>query len=346
MGTDAGSGVREEEPLHEPIFWADTSVTAVVAPAPEGPQNQPVRVHSLTELVAAFGDIGGSPLATAVTDFLVNGGQVALAVRSDDGAAALAALDEGPSFQLLVIDHQLLDGRYAEAHALCERRHAFLVTDALPDGTVPPGLGANAAVYHPTLLGTDGATHPAGPAVAGVYARTDAARGVWRAPAGMTAQVVGAADVSRALTTRELSILNTRRVNGLRLMPDGSVVVWGARTTSSDPDQHYVAVRRLILFLEESLEQGLAWAASEPSTEELWAKVCSEVKQFLTRLWREGALPGERPAEAFFVTCDETTTTPEQLGRGELVCLVGIAPISPGEFVTVPITFATAGRPQ
>jgi hypothetical protein len=203
----------------QPIFWADTSVAAVVAPAPAGPENQPVAVHSLDELAEGFGDIPGSPLHRAVGDFLRNGGQVALALRAQDGATALAALEQGPSFQLLVVDPTLLDGWYAEAHALSERRRAFLVADALPGGLLPPGLGANAAVYHPALVDDDGAEHPAAASVAGVYARTDAVRGVWKGPAGTTAQLVGAVDVVQRLSEREMVELGSRQVNAVRPMP-------------------------------------------------------------------------------------------------------------------------------
>jgi len=346
MGRNTGSGVPTDEPVaRQPIFWADTSVAAVAAPAPSGPEHQPVRVHSVAELAEEFGDVADSPLGRAVADLLGNGGKVVLALRAEDGAAALAALEQAPSFQLLVVDPALLDGRHAEAHALCERRRAFLVADALPGGAMPAGLGANAAVYHPPLLGADGTEHPAAPSVAGVYARTDAARGVWKHPAGSAAQVVGAVDVAQRLTEREMAALGTRQVNALRPMPDGSLVVWGARTAASDPDRKYVAVQRLILFLEESLHQGLPWAVQEPNDEELQATICSDVHAFLWRLWHEGAFPGTKAEEAFFVRCDATTSSPEELADGRLVCLVGVAPIRPGEFVTVRIPFATAGPP-
>jgi uncharacterized protein len=344
MGWNSAPGVPTDDPAaRQPIFWADTSVAAIVGAAPTGPENQPVRVHSLAELTDAFGDVTGSPLGRAVGDFLLNGGQVVLAVRAEDAASALAALEEGPSFQLLVVDPSLLEERYAEAHALCERRRAFLVTDALAGGAMPPGLGASAAVYFPAVVGSDGAEHPAAASVAGVYARTDAARGVWRHPAGSAAQLVGTAGVAQRLTEREMAALSTRQVNALRPMPDGSLVVWGARTAASDPDRKYVAVQRLLLFLEESLQQGLQWAVHEPDDAELRKTICSDVQQFLWRLWHEGAFPGTKAEEAFFVRCDAATSSPEELAEGRGVCLVGVAPIRPGEFVTVRIPFATGG---
>ncbi len=338
-----GAKVSIDEAARQPIFWADTSVAAVVAPAPSGPEHQPVRVHSLADLVDAFGAVEESPLGRSVGDFLLNGGQVVLAVRAEDGAAALAALEEGPSFQLLVVDPAVLEGRYADAHTLCERRRAFLVADALPGGVLPPGLGANAAVYHPRLVGQDGLERPAAPSVAGVYARTDASRGVWKGPAGTTAQLLGGVRVAQQLTERQMVALGARQVNALRPMPDGSTVVWGARTAASDPEWKYVSVRRLILFLEESLQQGLQWAVFEPNDEELRTRVCSDVQAFLHRLWHEGAFPGAKQEEAFFVRCDETTTSPEELAEGRLVCLVGVAPIRRGEFTTVRIPFVTGG---
>lgn len=346
MVTNPAAGVPTDDSaaVDATLFWADTATTAIVAPAPAGPERVAVPVHSVADLAATYGDIAGSPLALAVGDFLANGGQMALAMRSDDGPAAWAALEEAPAFQLLVADPALLAGDgFAAAHALCERRRAVLVADALPDGTMPPGLGANAAVYHPHLVDAEGVSHPAAAAVAGVYARMDGSRGVWKAPAGMSAQVLGAADVAHRLSERELATLNAAHVNGLRVMPDGSVVVWGARTASADPDWKYVAVRRLILFLEESLQQGLRWAVSEPNGEESWQRVCSEINEYLTRLWREGAFPAAQPEDAFFVRCDSSTMTAEEVEAGQLVCIVGIAPIRTSEFVTVRLALTTAG---
>ena len=121
-------------------------------------------------------------------------------------------------------------------------------------------------------------------------------------------------------------------------MPDGTVVVWGARTAAADPDWKYVAVRRLFLFLEQSIETGMGWVHDQPNDERLWEHVCSDIALFLTRLWREGAFPGERPQLAFGVRCDRATMTEQDIVSGRLVCLVSVAPIpGPGEFITLPI---------
>jgi len=122
-------------------------------------------------------------------------------------------------------------------------------------------------------------------------------------------------------------------VNCIRAFPGRGIRVWGARTTSSDPLWKYINVRRLFLFLEESIEESTQWVVFEPNNEKLWARVRQTINQFLTRVWKDGALMGTTPEEAFFVKCDRTTMTQDDLDNGRLIVIIGVAPAKPAEFV-------------
>jgi uncharacterized protein len=167
--------------------------------------------------------------------------------------------------------------------------------------------------------------------VTGIYARSDIERGVHKAPAN---------EVVRGLTRLELNInkprqdvLNPEGINALRFFDGRGNRVWGARTLSSDPEWKYVNVRRLFIYIENSIDRGTQWAVFEPNNSRLWANVRQTVEDFLLVLWRDGALMGDKPEEAFFVRCDRTTMTQNDLDNGRLICLIGVAPTKPAEFV-------------
>jgi phage tail sheath protein FI len=342
-------GATAAVPERRPIVPAASSVTALVAPGGRGPSDEPVPITNAAQFEATYGALTDSPLGQALGDFLANGGHQALVVRSDDARRALRALGQAAhDFQLLVVHPDLVrEDTLGEVDALCEERGAFLVADATDEGTVPDSLlrvGArNAAVYYPALCDDDGTPRPVAPAVAGVYAHNDLTRGVWRLAAGSTAVLVAGSRVERRLSDREAQQLAARSVNALRTMPDGGVMVWGTRTVSPEPGWRYVNVRRFLLFVEHSIERGLQWVVSERDEEPLWAAVRADVTAFLTELWRHGALPGDRPREAFLVRCDTTTMTQEDIDAGRLVVLVGLATVRPAEFVLVRIGLKAAG---
>ena len=210
-------------------------------------------------------------------------------------------------------------------------------------GTASP----NAALYAPRLRRADptqgGAigTFPASGAVAGVIARTDAAQGVWAAPAGQEAELRGADDLEFALEQDDVRELGAKGVNALRRFPGRRPIVWGARTLAAgDPaasEWKYVPVRRTALFLEESIERGLQWTVFEPNDEPLWQEVRESVGTFLHDLFRAGAFHGHSASDAYFVRCDRDTMTQHERAAGELVVLVGFAPIRPAEFVVLRI---------
>jgi uncharacterized protein len=211
-----------------------------------------------------------------------------------------------------------------------------------------------AAIYHPWLLIPDPlpdnfasiAQVPIPPAghVMGVYARTDNERGVHKAPANEV--VRGITGLRRYLNKAEHDILNPFpvNINVIRdFRPDNRAIrVWGARVVTSDPDYKYVNVRRLMIFLEKSIDRGLQWVVFEPNAEPLWARVRRSIGNFLVQVWRDGALEGTKPEEAFFVICDRTTMTQADIDNGRLICVVGVAPVKPAEFVIIRIGLKTA----
>ena len=204
---------------------------------------------------------------------------------------------------------------------------------------------ANAAVYFPAIQEADAlqggqvvTVAPSG-AIAGIWARTDAARGVWKAPAGLQATVGGALALSIPLTDEEIGRLNPLGVNCLRTSPGAGVTVWGARTRNGNDrlaDQwKYLPVRRTALFLEESLFRGTEWVVFEPNDEPLWAQIRLNVGSFMSTLFRQGAFAGTTPREAFFVKCDSETTTATDVANGVVNIVVGFAPLRPAEFVVI-----------
>jgi hypothetical protein len=167
--------------------------------------------------------------------------------------------------------------------------------------------------------------------MAGIYARVDAERGVHKAPANEL--VRGAIGLKYNVTKGEQDILNPKGINCIRLFPNRGIRVWGARTISSDASWRYVNVRRLFNMVEQSIEIGTQWVVFEPNDERLWKRVTRDISAFLLRLWRQGALFGKTPEEAFYVKCDNETNPPEVIDAGQLVVEVGLCPMKPAEFV-------------
>jgi phage tail sheath protein FI len=203
----------------------------------------------------------------------------------------------------------------------------------------------HAAFYYPWIVIDDPKTHtrklvPPGGHVLGVYARTDTERGVFKAPANET--VRGALDLEAGIDERTQDMLNPRGVNAIRRFPGRGILVWGARTLSSDSIWKYVNVRRLASFLERSIDVGTQWVVFEPNDPKLWAAVTDTIRQFLRSQWRLGALFGRTEEEAFFITCDARVMTRDDILNGRLVCEIGIALVRPAEFVVFRIFQNTA----
>jgi hypothetical protein len=240
--------------------------------------------------------------------------------------------DNVPAIIREVIDH-------------CERqRFRFAAIDgdrdAEPSGLDPRvlnGWDTNfAAFYAPWISVSNpesgtGAFVPPGGHVLGIYARTDSERGVFKAPANEI--IRGALGVRFHIDDDLQETLNPRGVNAIRTFPGRGIRVWGARTLSSDQLWKYVNVRRLFIFLERSIYEGTQWVTFEPNDERLWARVKDTIRLFLRTQWRSGALMGQTEDQAFFITCDRTTMTQDDILNGRLICVIGIAPVRPAEFV-------------
>ncbi len=178
--------------------------------------------------------------------------------------------------------------------------------------------------------------------IAGIWARTDGIRGVHKAPANEA--VRGALDLTYRVTDAEQGELNSAGVNCIRFFSTEGIRVWGARTLAgSSSEYRYLNVRRLLNYLEESILEGTRWIVFEPNDQGLWKLIRRDVSAFLTRAWRDGALMGASPEEAFFVKCDEETNTPDTVDAGMVVTIIGVAPVKPAEFVIFRISQFSGG---
>jgi len=251
-----------------------------------------------------------------------------------------------------------MDQIIAKALAFCKERRAFLIVD------VPPNINEvqevkdwlevhnafrdrNTALYFPRLKVPDPLDEfrlrsvGASGTMAGLYARTDSARGVWKAPAGTEATLAGVVELDAKLTDPQNGTLNPLAINCARTFPIYGNVAWGARTLDGSDqagsEWKYIPIRRLALFLEESLYRGTKWVVFEPNDEPLWAKVRLNVGAFMMSLFRQGAFQGSTPDKAFYVKCDAETTTQDDRNKGIINIEVGFAPLKPAEFVIIKI---------
>ncbi|SDD75192.1 phage tail sheath family protein [Actinokineospora iranica] len=230
--------------------------------------------------------------------------------------------------------------------------HCEQMADRVAVLDAPPGLSAQkvrawrmdeagydsryAALYYPWIKVFDPATGrntlvPPSGHVAGVWARSDAERGVHKAPANEV--IRGAIDLETGLSKGEQDLLNPVGVNCVRAFPGRGIRIWGARTLSSDPAWRYLNVRRLFNYLEESILLGTQWVVFEPNDDRLWASIRRNITAFLTEQWRQGALFGRTAEEAFYVKCDRDTNPQESIDLGQVMCEIGVAPVKPAEFV-------------
>jgi phage tail sheath protein FI len=347
-----------EPPDEHGLVWLD-----LVDPA-SGPDPSPgdLAAALLTLRGGAFltgGDDGG-PLTS---DVLRGNHSDAGSGEPARGLGALAGNDEiavvaTPDAVLLPDADRTKAVEHLVAH--CEQdRHRIALVDPPPDGSIEEVLrfraqvdSSYAALYYPWLRVVDptgGPLRGVSPrlldlppsgAVAGIYARNDLQRGVHKAPANEV--VHGVAGFTVGLTRGEQEVLSAEGVNVLRSFEGRGHRVWGARTLSTDPEWRYVSVRRLFLYLEHSVARSTQWVLFEPNGEPLWAVVRRTVEDFLLRVWSSGALPGEKPEEAFFVRCDRTTMTQSDLDDGRLICLIGVAPMRPAEFMVFRVAHRTA----
>jgi phage tail sheath protein FI len=282
----------------------------------------------------------------------------ALAISDYDGRP-LPALPDGTIYKtgllgfeqideiaiLVASDYHEVDAQYTSLITHCTKMHdRFAILQSRPTldtlagiANIRPPLDTTfAAFYFPwikvfnPLINQDSRIPPSGH-IAGIYAKTDVDRGVFKSPANEV--VIGARSVEFQITKEQQDILNPKGVNCIRTFPARGIRVWGARTSSTNTLWKYISVRRYFLYLGESIDEGTQWVVFEPNDERLWARVKQTITQFLMTEWRNGALMGLKPAEAFFVKVDRTTMTQSDIDNGRLICIIGVAVVKPAEFV-------------
>lgn len=281
-----------------------------------------------------------------------------IALQPTSGSGGVYLLDRIDLFNLLCVPGEITPSVLSNLQKFCRDRRAFLIADCDPaasltslqngpDNNLTGKDAINAAFYFPWVTAPDPLQEnrptdfpPCG-FVAGLYARTDSTRGVWKAPAGTEASLAGVIGVKTTLTNDENGVLNPKAVNCIRNFPIYGTIIWGARTLRGNDEVgsewKYVPVRRTALFLEESLYRALKWVVFEPNDEPLWAQIRLNVGAFLHDLFRQGAFQGRTPQEAYFVKCDKETTTQNDINLGIVNIVVGFAPLKPAEFVIIKI---------
>jgi uncharacterized protein len=359
-----------------------TAVTVFIDFFNTGPTNTPTPVTSFFAFQQAFGGLDPrSEASYQIQQFFNTGGQTAVVLRvTPEPSAPTFASALTSALNSLTLPFNLLcipatanlasSGMHAvmlAAQAFCAAHHAFYIADIPPSKVISTpsaieawftstGLTARdcAAIYYPRLTIPDplhqNASREIGcsGAVAGIYASTDSARGVWTAPAGTSAILPGATPVF-VIDDATTGQLNALAINSIRSFSTYGTVVWGARTTAgantSDSDYKYINIRRLAIYIEQSLSTGLQWVVFEPNGPLLWASIRLAVAAFITRLWQQGALQGSQPQQAFFVKCDATTTTQADIDNNRVNIQIGFAPLMPAEFVILAIALLTAPHP-
>jgi uncharacterized protein len=305
-------------------------------------------------MLATLGTPGGDGTALTVTDY--QGRELPALPDGTVNRSGLAGFEAIDEISIVSApDHHEVANLTTELITHCARMgdrfavlHSNPATDTLANinNIRPPQDTNNAAFYFPwikvfnPLINQDSLIPPSGH-IAGIYAKTDVERGVFKAPANEV--VVGARSLQFQITKGEQDLLNPRGVNCIRAFPAGGIRLWGARTASQNTLWKYVSVRRYILFLKESIDQGTQYVVFEPNSERLWARVKQTIEQFLLGQFRSGALMGVKPEEGFFVKVDRTTMTQDDIDNGRLICIIGVAVVKPAEFVIFRIAQVASG---
>ncbi|MBO1923371.1 phage tail sheath subtilisin-like domain-containing protein [Thiomicrorhabdus sp. 6S3-12] len=374
-----GVYIAENLTAPPPIEATSTTIAGFVGVAETSYRlNQPTKIHSWAEYTRHFGRYSQTApyLAPAVCSFFKNGGQACYIVNvadqsdssligfdSTDGSASglqsLKAVDEistlcipgatSLNVQLAMITHcESQDDRFC----ILDSQEAAILNDIQQQRTLLHSDRGFAGLYYPWIevavekqsatgeLQLENRFIPPSGAIAGIYALNDLQRGVHKAPANMA--IRDAIGLERNISQSEQSLLNPQGINCIRLIDSQGIRVWGARTLADTSDElKYVPVRRLLLFLQESIQKSIQWSVFEPNDEPLWANIRLSVENFLLQNWRDGAFQGSRPDEAFFVRCDRSGMTPEQIRAGIMIVTIGIAAIKPAEFIVFRIAQKT-----
>ncbi len=336
-------------------------------------------VSAVTPLPAARPDVSavdasGNPVPASVSVNGLDGVDVGFDEIADSSLEAtrsgIWALRDADIFNMMCIPPFTsitdVDGQtWDAARQFCSDERAMLIVDppsnwSDPENVLDSSIGVdgssaelptrdkNAVIYFPRVKAADPlqdnqlATFAPCGLIAGIYARTDAARGVWKAPAGQEATLSGIRQLGYTLTDDEVGRLNPKGVNCLKTFPNTGPVVWGARTLKGADalasEWKYIPVRRIALYIEESLFRGTQWVIFEPNDNPLWSQIRLNVGSFMHNLFRQGAFQGSSPKEAYFVKCDSETTTQNDIDRGIVNLEVGFAPLKPAEFLVIKIS--------
>jgi phage tail sheath protein FI len=317
----------------------------------------------------ALGLVAGADVAALKKSTVGNDGvppDAAAIIGNPATFTGMQALERVDLFNIMCIPRAVADGFadtqtravYSAALAFCERKRAFLLIDIPSDKNEVQEIkdwlddhnefrNKNSAVYFPRTQIPDPVNEfrlrsvANSGTLAGIYARTDSQRGVWKAPAGVEAVLDGVAQLDTKLTDAENGVLNPLAINCLRTFPVYGNIAWGARTLlgadQMGSEWKYVPIRRLALMLEESLFRGTKWVVFEPNDEPLWANIRLNVGAYMNALFRQGAFQGATPKEAYFVKCDGETTNQDDRNKGIVNIQVGFAPLKPAEFVVISI---------
>jgi len=378
-----GIYVEEVSGGARPIEAVGTSTAGFVGAAPNKGAflNQARAVNNWSQFARDYvGEATEStPLSAAVFGFFENGGSRCYVVNVGPGnplvgkpgtRTGLDLLEQIDEIAIVAAPGYTSAGDYDAVLKHCEKMEdRVAILDAPPEVDDPmrlketavegesgedgpsKGLGPRAseygAFYFPwlrvrnELAPSESHMVPPSGHVAGIWARTDATRGVHKAPANEA--VRGALNLSYHLTRAELGELNQAGVNCIRFFAREGIRVWGARTISGDPEWRYLNVRRLFNMIKESIAENTRWIVFEPNDNTLWKSIRRDIGAFLTGLWRDGALMGSTPEEAFFVKCDAETNPPDSIDRGIVVTVIGIAPVKPAEFIVFRISQHQSG---
>ncbi len=352
----------------DPVLQSGSNLARVQTRG-DGEPDLPAMPPAMGQTMALSSGTDGGPLSAA--DF----------TGSQTTGTGLYAFYRTDLFNLLCVPPDIRGGNtnamvYQAALAYCFSRRAILIVDPPAEwgdgqngaATATTALGGflsaagltgptarNAALYFPRVVQTDPLAGgnsdtfvPCGMA-AGCTARSDTSRGVWKAPAGREANLVGTQGLQVNLTDAENRVLNAAGINCLRTFAGSGPIIWGARTLATANEtaaaEVYLPVRRLELFLTESLLRGLRWTVFEPNAEPLWDQIRLKVGAFLNGLFRQGAFQGQTPKEAYFIQCDQTTTSPSDAAQGKLILQYGFAPLKPAEFVVATLELPAGPTP-
>ncbi len=367
-----GIAIQKMGTTTKTIVGVSTSTTVLIGTFPKGSSYTPTNIRSLQEFERTYGGLRTNKLPSLViSQFFENGGKNVwiISIGTSPFRTAtpflkgLSLLSQIPSFNMLVIpETTLLSVKEAEkvfrtAVPLIEKyRAVYFVDPPQQDGLrqlvkdLAVWSSAQVSIRHPNVMlyyprvqvrtqvaSSPMAAIPVSGTMAGLFARLDSTRGVWKAPAGTEATLQGVIGLDQILTSQDINILTSVNINTLKQMPSSAFVAWGARTLSPDPGLKYVPVRRTALFVERSIHQGTTWAVFEPNDEPLWAQIRQSVETFMQTLFWRGAFQGAKAQDAYFVKCGRETTTAADQTAGMVRILVGFAPLKPAEFVIVNI---------